>query len=29
MFKSKETLLQLPYKLVCMCVYMREYVGGE
>ena len=29
MFKGKETFLQLPSTLVCMCVYMRVYVGGE
>lgn len=29
MFKDKETFLQLPYKPVCMCMYMRVYVGGE
>lgn len=28
-FKGKETFLQLPYKLVCTCVYMRVYAGGE
>lgn len=29
MFKGKETFLQLPYKFVCTCVYMRVYAGGE